>query len=87
MGRALISLAKIAVLVVPRLCHVVPLDQWFLTFLRLQTFNMVLLIVVTPTLKLFSLLLHNNFVIVINSNVISDIGPHGVVTQRLRNTA
>jgi hypothetical protein len=35
------------------------LKQWFSTFLVLWPFNTVHCVVVTPTIKLFSLLLHN----------------------------
>jgi hypothetical protein len=45
------------------------LEQWFQAFLTLQAFNIFPPIVVTPTIKLFSWLLHNyNFTMVVNPN-------------------
>ena len=47
-----------------------PLEQWFPTFLMLQLFNTVPHVVLTPTIKIFSLLLYYcNFSTVVNHNV------------------
>jgi hypothetical protein len=52
--------------------------QWFSTLLMLQPFNTVPYVVVTPAIKLLSLLLHNcNFATVMNHNV-NSFGDRGL---------
>lgn len=90
----------------PRPCviqaRVLPFDQWFLTFLVLRPFNTAPDIVVTPIVKVFSLLLHNShFATDVNRNVNicvfrwswakflgkGSLGPQWVMIHRLRTPA
>lgn len=72
----------------------IPLKQWFWDFLMLWPFNTVLHVVVTPSQKIVSLLLHNYWsatVISYNVNILHAgyliCYPKGVATHRLRTTS
>jgi hypothetical protein len=71
----------------------IPLKQWFWDFLMLWPFNTVLHVVVTPSQKIVSLLLHNYWsatVISYNVNILHAgyliCYPKGVATHRLSST-